>query len=67
MNTKNKWIYVAYFWKYASNEQVEDMMILSIDMIAEYILTIGKEYYILNKDDKKTSLFVKEKLKLEYN
>ena len=67
MSTKNRWIYVAYFWKYANKEQIEDMIFLSIDMIAEYILTIGKEYYILNKDNEKTSLFLEDKLKLEYN
>ena len=60
MNTKTKWIYVAYFWKYATQEQIEDMMMLSIDMIVDYILIIGKEYYQENKE--KSSIFLKENL-----
>ena len=60
MNTKTKWIYVAYFWKYARQEQIEDMMMLSIDMIVDYILIIWKEYYQENKE--KSSIFLKENL-----
>jgi hypothetical protein len=53
----SKAIYVMYFWQYATAEQIEDMSVLSIDMIVEYILEIGKEYYLqygIAKDNKKT-------------
>jgi len=44
MITENM-LYVQYFWKYATKEQIEDMMFLSIFMISEYILELGKQYY----------------------
>ena len=49
-------IYVSYFWRYATDEQIQDMLVLSIDMIVEYILEIGKDYYnqywFVNKNKK---------------
>ena len=53
----SKAIYVMYFWHYATKEQIEDMTVLSADMIVEYILEIWKEYYNqygIAKDNKKT-------------
>ena len=38
-------IYVTYFWNYASKEQIEDMLSLSIDVIVDYVLYIWKEFY----------------------
>ena len=49
-------IYVAYFWRYANNEQIEDMLSLSIDVIVDYILYIWKEFY---NEKEKQSIYSK--------
>ena len=49
-------IYVAYFWSYASKEQIEDMVSLSIDVIVDYILYIWKEIY---ETKEKESIYAK--------
>ncbi len=46
MNTKQRWLYIAFFWKYVSAEQLEDMLELSIESIADYILTMWEEFYL---------------------
>lgn len=49
MTIEQKGIYIMYFWKYASIEQISDMTTLSIDIMVDYILTLWKEYYTKNK------------------
>jgi len=46
---KQKTIYIYYFWKYISKEQIEDILELSIESIAEYILILWKEFYDIYK------------------
>jgi hypothetical protein len=46
MNTKLKWIYIYFFWKYVSAEQLEDMLELSVKSIADYILIMWEEFYL---------------------
>lgn len=52
MTIEQKGIYIMYFWKYATAEQIGDATMLSVDVIAEYILEIWKEYYMKNKKNK---------------
>jgi len=47
-NIEKRWIYISYFWRCASKEQIEDMLVLPVDLISEYILTLGKELYEKN-------------------
>jgi len=47
-------IYVAYFWNYASKEQIEDMLWLSMDVIVDYILYIWKELYEEKKSERQS-------------
>jgi len=55
--------YITYFWKYASNEQIEDMLSLSIDVIADYILLLWQEIY----EQKEKSIFNRHNIKISYN
>jgi len=52
MTIEQKAIYIMYFWKYATKEQIGDMTMLSVDIMADYILEIWKEFYIKNKKNK---------------
>lgn len=42
---EQKTIYIYYFWKYVSKEQIEDILELSIESISEYVLILWKEFY----------------------
>ena len=46
MSIEKKSLYISYFWKNLSMEQLEDMMELSIESIPDYILIMGKEFYL---------------------
>ncbi len=46
MNTKQRWIYIAFFWKYILAEQLGDMLELSIESISDYILAMWEEFYL---------------------
>ena len=46
MGIKKRWLYIAYFWKYVSAKQLEDIMELSVESIADYILTMWEEFYL---------------------
>lgn len=52
MTIEQKWIYIMYFWKHATAEQIGDMTMLSIDVMIDYILSVGKEYCMNNKKNK---------------
>ena len=49
MTIEQKAIYIMYFWKYGTKEQIGDMTMLSVDIMADYILEIWKEFYMKNK------------------
>lgn len=57
MTIEHKRMYVMCFWKYARSEQINDMTVLPIDVMGEYMIELGKEYYIQNK---------KKKLNIDY-
>ena len=64
MNTKQRWLYIAFFWKYVSAEQLEDMLELSIESMADYILTMWEEFYNQFYNDSNNSTWLLEHLKL---
>jgi len=44
MNVTNS-LYIAYFWKNATYEMIEDLLDFDVDSIASYILEMGKYFY----------------------
>ena len=46
MTIKQRWIYIAFFWKYVTAEQLEDMLELSMESISDYILAMWEEFYL---------------------
>ncbi len=59
MTMEQKWIYIMYFWKYATAEQIWDMTILPVDIMMDYILEIWKDHY---KENAKIKLNMSNKL-----
>ena len=52
MTIEQKAIYIMYFWKYGTAEQIGDMTMLSVDIMADYILEVWKEFYVENRKNK---------------
>ena len=62
----NNWIYVAFFWKNVTKQMLEDLTVLSVDEIRDYILEMWKYFYekqshILNWEGNLTKILLDTK------
>ena len=64
MNTKQRWLYIAFFWKYVTTEQLEDMLQLSMESVSDYILAMWEEFYNQMENKEYNSVWLLENLKL---
>lgn len=51
MNTNIRWMYIWYFRKFATAEQIWDLLDLSVESVCDYILEIWKEIYEQNSEN----------------
>ena len=56
MNVTNG-LYIAYFWKNATYEMIEDLLDFDVDSIASYILEMGKYFYEQEQSKRYESVF----------